>query len=490
METPKLTVHQVWLGNEMPEETKKLIEKSYKVCLKAGYDYKYWRLPDIIEQFKGDYAYYFWTRLFNLIPFAPIFAAAVDYYKWRILAMTPEDEYAIYMDCDVEMRSKKKKDFVIPLTQALISFGSTEQYGSPAVSYIQVHGGEAAGIAAALADKKIEEFGMDSSHFLEDVIRCFGNGRRNSRLSLGASWIQEDLIKAFDEHHTEAEVAPMDVFGYYGQSPDTLLLHRTWHLATEGKATDDEITEYEKDKLQKVKEIELNFNKTKPRVLVLMSSARTYDENLDRTLGILTTTDIRTVQRATTFKNLPETADYYFVVGNAGEKEEGLLDNSAPDILYVGDPEGKAYEAKRLYTAMRWCVENMIFENLFFCEDDNYVHMERLMRYCNVKAPDDLVCVGAVCKEHPCVKGGLLITAALARKIALLDPDPPKDGEEFGNWIGHCLEVLGAEFVHEYKLSETKSQFPAPTNARITTHECNPYDLVALDRLNSQKPNA
>lgn len=466
----------------MPEDAKKLVEKAYKTCGKSGYTHKLWRLSDLWEAFHNDYSYYFWKRLIQHMPIPPVLAAAVDYYKWKVLSTTPEEEYGIYIDCDVEMMRKQKANYAIPNTLAHISFGSAEQFGTPSVSYIQVAGYRAANIAVRLADEKLVQFGMDSPHFIENAVRCFANGKRNSRLSLGTDWIMSALIPEYEDKEIASEVAPQDVYCHYGQAAKPLMIHKAMHLATEGKATDDDIDAYAKEKSQQAKQAEEEFNKTKKRVLVFMSSARDYDDNLDRTLGIIDATAIRNVQRGTTFNPLPDTVDYYFVVG--GQLKDGAVDEEASDIYYANVPEGKEHQAQRFYKALHWSITRDIFENIFFCEDDNYVNMSRLLNYCNVKAPDDLVCVAGEKDGQIDDKGGIFITAALARKIVLSDPDIPKDGEPFGSWLAHCIKLAEGKFEPDVKFSSNKGQYPAPTNSRITTHECNPYDLVALHRLN------
>lgn len=482
MEDKEIIVHQIWLGREMPEEAKKLVEKAYKACGKAKYEHKLWHMDDILAAFPNDYAYYFWKRLFNTIPLAPVMAAAADYYKWKILASTPEDQCAMYIDVDVEMVRKPRAKYALPKATSDIAFGSMEQPGTPGVSCIQVIGPKAASVALNLADARLKSFGMDSNHFLTDVIKAFGNGKRNSRVSLGAEWLQEEVIPAYVEVGVSAEVFPQDVYCYYGQEAKPLMLHKAMHLATEGSATEDQIESYYNAQVSNVQTIAEAYNKQKKRVVVLMSSAREY-ENLDRTLGIISARDIRNVQRGTTFENLSDQIDYYFVVGGEAATD-GYIDDQSPDIYYSGEPEGKEYQAKRFYSAMKWVIQNGAPENIFFCEDDNYIHTGRLLSYCNVKAPDDLVGTGCISTGHPCVKGGLFVSAALARKIVLEDLDAPKHNEDFGAWLNTCIELVGGQFEHEYKFSDNKGQYPAPTNARITTHECNPYDLVALHRLN------
>ncbi len=482
MDTPDFIVHQIWLGGELPKNAKKLVEKAYKTCGKSGYEYRIWYLKDILQTFNIDYSYYFWRRLFTQFPIAPVMSAAVDYYKWKILAATPEEQNAIYIDCDVEMMRKPKTDYVIPKTQAHISFGSAEQYGTPDVSYIQVHGPKAASVALQQADEKLLQFGMDSPHFIENFVKLVANGKKDSRLSLGTDWILKELLPAYEKAEIAAEVAAQDVYCYYGQTAKQLMINKSLHLSTEGAVDEEAIAAYAKEKIQQAKAAEDEFNKTKKHVVIYMSSAREYDANLDRTLGLITAADIRNVQRGTTFEELSPNVDYSFVVG--GTTNDGHVDDGATDIFYASYPEGRDHQAQRFYQALKWSVKADIFENIFFCEDDNYVSVNRLLKYCNAKMPDEMVCIAANKDGHPDAKGGILITAALARKIVLTDPDEPREGESFGDWIYHCLELVDAKFEPEQKFASNKNQYPSPTNARITTHECNPYDLVALHRLN------
>lgn len=485
---PPLTIHQLWIGEELGEEdNRRYVEKAIKVCGRAAYMYKLWKIDDLISSFPHDSVFYLWHRLWNTIPYPPILAASVDYFKWKILSTTPENERAIFMDLDVEMMEREGETFEMPLSDSHIAFGQSSGGEVPTSSFLHVYGPTAANIAILEADKRLSHVDMDSPTFFEDFLTSCINGQRNSDLSLGALWIQEHLLPRLEEMELSAELVPLEVFSHFGQYATPLFLHHERHFSTAGNKGAEEIAEYRKVTLEQAKRVSSKYLADRKKVIVCMSTAKSYEENLKRTLGLITAKDIRDVQRRTTFGILEKypAVDYFFIVGKGDvvDTEEA----AGPDFYYAKAEEGREWMARRFYDFIQWVAFRSNYEFLFFCEDDNYIHIPRLFSYCLTKQAGEMNVYGNEDEDGNLTHAGILVPAAVARKIRLEDLDPPKEGEDFGSWLKHAITSLDGEFILDDKFSWGKGQYPAPTNGRITTHDVNPYDLVALAGMNTGK---
>lgn len=479
---PQMTIHQLWLGPELEKEDKKLIESTFKTCGKVGIGYHLWGLRDIIAAFPRDEVFLLWERLWGTIPFPAVMAASVDYFKWKVLSLTAEDEISIYLDVDVEMmrRKGKKEVYTIPPTESFISFGAMMDGISPSVSYIQVFGNRAAEIAVNEADKLLSGLEIDSPTFLSSFFSDCGNGQRNGKYSLGSTWVREKLLPRLEEADLSAEIASPDIFSQYGQAPHPLLYHHEKHFSTGGESSTEGVTNRKAENLEKVKRVEEEVNGRKKEVVILMSTAGEYGEgSMNRTLGLIRAKDIRDIQRKTTFSHASEyeKADYYFILGGGKESispEEAEL----PEFFFSLSGDGKEWEGRREWEAMKWMGEAPNYSFLFICQDDGYIHLKRLLAYTEGKEAFSMKVYGK--DEHT----GILIPAKVVRKLILADFDPPKEGEGIGEWLSHALPLIDAELVEEDKFSGEKWVYPSPTNGKITTHDVNPYDLCLLSGMN------
>lgn len=493
MKVPPLTVHQIWLGPELPAERKTCIERAFSVCHKVGYTHKFWELSDILKTFPKDKMYYFWSKLWSNIPVAPVMSAAVDFYKWKVLAETPEDERAVYLDVDVLINRKDEETRVtLPMPQSYVSFGIAETTELPSGAYIQVYGSKVAKMALQLAEERLAAIDIDSPEFFFDFYESCKNGKRDGKYSLGTNWILNTLIPQLEEMELSAEIAPQDTFCQFGQAAETVMLHQQWHLVTGGQQTPEEQAQWERETGHQVQSCVQTYEENKRKVIMLMSTAKEY-QDLSRTLGVISAADIRKIQRRTTFRPLLSDpslkADYFYVVGKS-DTPLPAEDAESPEFYFAEAPEDKDehhFLAKRFYDALRWIHDHGVFAFLFFCEDDNYVHLPRLLALCDAKKPGKLEIVGGTDEEGNLdYHGGILMSAALAREIVLLNPDPPKENEDFGKWLLHCLEVVDGKFIPDDKFSPTKVLYPTPTNGRITTHHVNIFDLALLHGINTE----
>lgn len=493
MKIPPLTVHQIWLGPELPADKKECVERALSVCSKVGYKYKFWEMSDILKAFPKDRMYYFWNKLWSNIPVAPVLAAVVDFYKWKILSGTPDDERAIYLDVDVLINRKDEDDRVtLPTSDAYVSFGISERAEMPSGAYIQVYGSKVANVAVQLAEERLRTLDIDSPDFFFDFYNSCKNGKRDSEYSLGTDWFIKTLIPQLEELELSAEIAPQDVFCQFGQAPETLMMHRQWHLATGGKTTKEEQDKFERETGHQVQSCAQTYDENKQHVVMLMSTAKEY-QDLSRTLGIISAADIRKIQRKTTLlpilRNVVTKVDYYYVVGKS-DVSLPEADTNSPEFYFAEtqeDADGKHYLASRFYDALQWMNAHGVYDFLFFCEDDNYVHVPRLLALCNAKKPGSLELIGGTDEDgNVDYHGGLLMPVALVREIVLYDPEPPKEGEDFGKWLLKCLDAVGGKFIADDKFSPSKGLYPTPTNGRITTHHVNIFDLALLHGINTE----
>lgn len=484
-DSPPITVHQIWLGEEIPLEARTVFtEKLKKACETSGYRYKLWRMKDLLEAFPRDHMSLFWHKVLHNLVYPYFSSFAVDYFKWKVLTLTPETEIGLYLDLDVEVGTNEEGKIDLPYPEAYVTFGLGVDGISPSPSFIHTYGAKAANVVVKEMDGTLRRLDVDSPHFFTDLFSAIKD-RDSGPFSFRETWVREKLVSLFESQELLSEIAPADVFSFMGGSENPTFLHHASHFVYGGRKMPGGEKVYLNSLEEKVKEVEKKYEEDMKDVVLLMSTAKEYKESLHRTLGLITAKNIRDVQRGTSLKEVATNPafDLFFVLGQGdGELEEE--ERESPDFYYAPVEEGKDNEALRFYHALRWCFDHSRFKFLFICQDDNYIHLSRLLSYVKGKKRNEKKVYGHTDEEGNATQAGILIPVCLVREIALANLDSPKLKEDFGAWLKHALEVLGGEFIEDDKFSYTKGNYPAPTNGRITTHEVNPFDLVLLHTSN------
>ena len=448
------------------EENSKYIKKQAEL---SGMRYKLWESTDLLAAFPNDPLLFMMRKLLWNYPYACLLTLVANYYKWRILSITPPDEVGIYLDMDVKLKRNSNielPDYVHDRHVFLDHRGD-----SP---IIVCNGPTAANIACEAAVAVLEqEFDIDSATFAVDAVKKMYRPNPALECHLGRTFIN-NLMQTWEHLDVTSGTLPATFFTdlVKPKKKGPLFHHLRSNYYQEGLGDN----EYQ-DRMQAFVDVELvRAQERKPYIVVLMSSATKYAEHSRRTLDIIDAEDIRKIQRVTSFREADGPFDVlkYFVVGTANTisfDEENMLTSIYPDK--------KENRARTMWWAIRWVMDNLSPAFIFMCDDDTYVQLDRLQKYCNTKAASSLEIYISAAENDSFFGGGVLLTASTARKIAN-SQYYPEEGTVIEEVIKKEAKSLGCDLIGEFKFSISKQQYPAKTNRLITCHGVNPFDLVDL----------
>ena len=458
-----LVVHQIWVGDVLPDVESGRTAALAEAAHASKAEYKFWNLKNIEEKFGNEEIFFFFKRIFYKHPYPHLLKVAVDYYKWRILAETPEGNDALYLDVSVQLRADKIPARRMKGNEVLVGDGST------GLSFIRVHGGSSAKrIANAIEDVITDHFDLSDPEFDWQLLDNYKPYSDNDQLLIHTAKFVRTVLG------DDLSRASTDLYATYTTNKmATFVRHKLSSQKSEEEMLElhsSIVAEYEKHHEPKL-----------PTLCVLMSSAGEYDQSPIRTLnGILTSEQLRQMQRMTTFSQELHALNLrcYFVMDTA------LQGSSSSDTLYIRDVIGADLKGEKMFKALQWAVKNIEPDYVFLCSDDTFVHLPRLEDYCKRHRPGELAVIASMDNEGTAqVGGGILLTIAAARKLVTSNMNPG-EGVAFGEFVQNVHDA--AEGSHPYtivaepRFSYSKSAYPARKNRYITTHGVNPYDLLAL----------
>ena len=459
---PKLTIHQVWIGDVLPAKEEGYVKRIKEAAEEAGIAYKLWSLKDITDSYSEEEPYFFFKRIFFRHPHPHMMKVAVDYYKWRILADTPEGEHALYLDISTQLKKDKLPEFNLPRKDITIG-----REPATALSFIHIQLPSAAEVVQKAIEEKINSyFDLSDPEFDYQLLNAYSPVQPDASARIDWEFISEQFTK----EGVKVGAAVQKWYTKANENNTSSLFVR--HALSVRKSKDD------LEKLQKsiIDEYEATHETKRLKLCILMSSAGEYAETSLRTLnGMLKAQQLRQMQRATTFSQEIKSLQVlrYFVI-------DTQCDECTEDLLYIEDAEGVELKALKMYKAIAWTAKHIEPDYIFLCCDDTFINLPRLEDYCTLHRPGELKVVHSSDKNFDVqIGGGILLPAAAIRKLTVLK-DRPNAGESFGAFINRIANELGLKLVSDQRLSYHKANFPTKKNRFITTHGVNPYDLLAL----------
>lgn len=182
----------------------------------------------------------------------------------------------------------------------------------------------------------------------------------------------------------------------------------------------------------------------------------------------------RSACMATWAKNLAgygDLVDLVFLVG--GSKH--FIPQRVGNILYLPCPDDYASLPQKTRHFCLWALENYEFEYLLKCDDDTYVHLDRLLAY-----PSGYAYVGHNLNSFASGGAGYLLnrTATVQVVANMLESVGCEDV-----LVGQALSRARIPLLHDPNFHPWNSKAPAPNNTLITGHYC---DTSSMLRINAQ----
>lgn len=463
-----MTIHQIWLGDVLPEQEQEYAANIKSAAEKSGISYKLWSLKDIKEKYGKEEPFFFFKHIFFKHPYPHLLKVAVDYYKWRILADTPADDKALYLDASVEVQVDKLREFTLPRRRVTVGMDHGGMFG-----FIFTEGNTIAAAITKDMELAIQRyFDIYDPEFERQLLETYRPYGPKTGVHMGADW----CLRWFETHNVKLGHAAHKWYALAIRPERPLFIRHTLSVR---KSKDQLVALHD----EAIKYYESNHTQKQPSLWILMSSAAGYHISSRRTLGgLIETSALRDIQRGI---HSAQESGYisdrlFFVV-----EDEGVEKNDT-DCVYIKDAVGAEYKGLKMYKAIEWANEVAEPGFIFVCSDDTFIHLPRLLDYCKHHRPGETKIMASMNEEGiPQVGGGMLLPTAAYRQL-VIQGKAPKQNEPLGAFVKRVAADAGIEIQEEGRFSYFKANYPSKKNRFITTHKVNPYDLLYLleDNLN------
>jgi Galactosyltransferase len=146
------------------------------------------------------------------------------------------------------------------------------------------------------------------------------------------------------------------------------------------------------------------------------------------------------------------------------------------DVLFVPGPDGYDSLPRKTYGFLKWALENFDFQVAFKCDDDTYVHIQRLLRY----GVADRDYVGADMGGYASGGAGYRISSRAVSSLL-----PALEGRSHGPEdliVGEVLRERGVALTASglFRPYSTPGDYPTPTNQIITCHYVQPEKMFEI----------
>lgn len=217
------TVHQIWLGGNMPLQEQQWTEGVRRGALEAGLDYKLWQDADIQAAFGDEPGWKFFQELLEVAPRVQVLTLMSDYYRFRVMAR----DGGLYLDTDYMLNG--------PLPSfrpgdGILCAGEFWRASAPCTAFLC---GSAAAYrpVATEADKQLQE-AVDEAAWIGAEQWWQQHGGRGILLMWGPKWYRAHGLPAAQHAGVEVRMVPRQVVGHVQWGPGSALTHvgtAHWH---------------------------------------------------------------------------------------------------------------------------------------------------------------------------------------------------------------------------------------------------------------------
>lgn len=208
------------------------------------------------------------------------------------------------------------------------------------------------------------------------------------------------------------------------------------------------------------------------RVLVLVCSCHEFVDRSPHFRDAAGQYTQRRAVRSTWMRRLPPGMQAVFFVGDVPGRRM-----SEPKVVQLPCPDDYEHLPRKSREVFRWALENQVFDWVFKCDDDTFVHPERLAAL--VAGGLDARCLygGREPKGRNRPSGGagyLLHRSMLERVVA--DPAWPDCGAEDVE-VARAVRRAGGGIVLDARFNSCPSPAPAVDNELVTAHWLRPSEM-------------
>ncbi len=238
METPDdmKTVHQIWIGSDLPAREKAWVESVRSAASKAGWKHQLWTWTDLLAAYGNEPMAKLFIRLMADFPMPTTYTLMADYYRLRVLA----DKGGVYLDTDFSASAW-------PEFPAVADVYMLEEFFAPGRAcngFFYCRTPQAMRFAASVAEQHIlTRLSLNDpnlpSLYIDMVRRDEGRGGL-VHSGVGGGFLSRNVLPEWQARGLHAEFVSVEAVGHRQWRAASMLKHQSaahWHEG--GRGHDD-----------------------------------------------------------------------------------------------------------------------------------------------------------------------------------------------------------------------------------------------------------
>lgn len=224
------TVHQIWLGNALPEREAEWINQVKTHAEAAGWNHRLWRDEDIRRTWGGSEVYSYFTHAREVLDNAVTLTLMSDYFRLLILAT----HGGLYLDTDYSCTAWPD----LPQDGDVWSAAEVFNTQKPCNCAILALNPAALATAAQMAADKLLALKPNAPGFPFRYINLVRRDTGGLPQGIGPHWIRQSVIPALERAGLDWHILPTTITGHVRWKAESPLTHHGvswWHEGPRAK---------------------------------------------------------------------------------------------------------------------------------------------------------------------------------------------------------------------------------------------------------------
>lgn len=219
-----IKVHQIWIGDVMPEREQAWVAEVRRAAQAAGHEHKLWGWEALEAAFGEEPLAAVFRRAFEFLPGSTVYALASDYYRLRVLAHEP----GLYLDTDFELRGDWPE-----MPEAADVYLMTEFFNRGLVcnGLFYARAREVMLIAYKLAERHLlARLHAEADDFEQELVAMVRGGGLVTQ-GVGPGWLRRVVLPEWQARGVQVACLPSAVAGHRQWAEQSALTHMgsaTW----------------------------------------------------------------------------------------------------------------------------------------------------------------------------------------------------------------------------------------------------------------------
>lgn len=224
------TVHQIWLGNAIPDQEQDWINQVKSHATAVGWNHRLWRDADIIREYGNTPIYSFFTRAREVLDNAVTLTLMSDFYRLQILT----DHGGLYLDTDFSCTAWP----TFPQDGDVWSAAEVFNTQKPCNCAILALNPAALSTAVKMAADKLLALNPNAPDFPFRYINLIRRDTGGLPQGIGPHWIRQTIVPALKRSGLSWHILPTSITGHIRWKATSPLTHHGvawWHEGPRAK---------------------------------------------------------------------------------------------------------------------------------------------------------------------------------------------------------------------------------------------------------------